>query len=215
MLPVFTMYYMEDMTNNLKLMGVRDVFDINLANMTLLFNRTENSTSEYAFNRQGWINVSRKGFTISAFSAAGVNKRDAVSGKVMHADRPFLFLVFEKSTTTLMFAGRISNPNGWKMDDHEAKAVYKVNWYLIFLMFFFVVIFGFWCWRALSFRSSLILPEIISYSQCSACCSNCVGSCIDRIRSCWCFNWNNPGYPGTLYRGNYSLIESDDGLNIL
>lgn len=133
----------------------------------------------------------------------------------MHADRPFLFLVFEKSTTTLMFAGRISNPNGWKMDNQTAKAVYNVNWYLIFLMFFLVVIFGFWCWRALSFRGSLTLPEIISYSQFSASCSNCLGSCFDSIRSCWCLHWNNREYPGALYRSNYTLVESDDGLNVL
>lgn len=115
-LPVFTMYYIQDMTDELKSMGIRDVFDINLANMTTLFNNSRNTSYEGAFIRQGRVEVSQKGFTISAFSGAGVDHRTAQSGKVMHADRPFIFLVFEKSTTTLMFAGRISNPNGWTMD---------------------------------------------------------------------------------------------------
>jgi len=215
MLPVFTMYYMEDMTDELKFMGVRDVFDINLANMSALFNNSENTTFEDAFTRQGWIDVNQKGFAMSAFSGAGVEKSGAVSGKVMHADRPFLFLVFEKSTTTLMFAGRISNPNGWKMDDASSNISYELSWYLIGLTYAFVGIVGFCCCRAVFSSGSFALPDINGYSQrCATCCSGCLSSCLDRIRSC-CPYRNSREYPESLFQEHYTLVESEDGLNVL
>jgi len=143
-LPAFTMFYCQDLTDELRVLGIKDIFDPVLSNMSAFFEDDKTNAYEDGFNHQGWIQVNQHGFTIASFAGDGVGKETARSGKVMHADKPFIFLVFEKSTSTLMFAGRITNPNGWRLDYHaKHKHINGTNWFGYFFGLFFFGILGY------------------------------------------------------------------------
>merc|ERR1712173_221219 len=107
--------------------------------MTNLFSDGKSNAYVDGLNRQGWIEVTQHGIQVSAFAGDGIGHEETQSGKVMHADEPFLFMIFDKNTWTLMFAGRITNPLGWKLDDH---AHYRRRHHHGFFVFFMVVFFG-------------------------------------------------------------------------
>lgn len=195
-LPSFTMFYCQDLTDELRLMGVKDVFDPVLSNMTALFEDRRNNFYEDAFNRQGWIQVNQHGFTIASFAGDGVGKEDNRSGKVMHADKPFIFLVFEKTTSTLMFAGRITNPNGWRMDEH-ARASEKENWVGFIFGLFFLCTFAYcilrccYNYQCLRLSGSDIIPHRDCLENCMICSADYAETCWDSVfvRCCPCL-WN-------------------------
>jgi len=210
-LPSFTMFYCQDFTDELRLMGVKDVFDPLLSNMTELFGERGYTFYEDAFNRQGWIQVNQHGFTIASFAGDGVGKEDNRSGKVMHADKPFIFLVFEKTTSTLMFAGRITNPNGWRMDKNARRRHLYRNW----VGFIFGIIFVFTtaycvlrcCWNYQYHRQtgSDIVPHRDCLENCMICSADLAETCWDSVvRNCPCCgneepelllpNYNEVGY---------------------
>jgi len=123
-LPVMEMYYVEDMTAQLQKLGIVDVMDPNKSDMRPLFkNTTRLNAYDDAFDRKGWIKFSTFGIEAAAYSGDGMGRaRDKdQSGKVAHADKPFLFLIMDRGSNTLMFAGRITNPNGWYMKDDDVQ----------------------------------------------------------------------------------------------
>lgn len=199
-LPSFTMFYCQDLTDELRLMGVKDVFDPILSNMTELFEQRGHNFYEDAFNRQGWIQVNQHGFTIASFAGDGVGKEENRSGKVMHADKPFIFLVFEKTTSTLMFAGRITNPNGWKIDKHAGhRASEQENWVGFIFVLIFVSTFGYcvlrccWNYHYLRLTRSDIIPHRDCLENCMICSADCAESCWDSvIRNCPCCGNEEP-----------------------
>jgi len=71
-LPAFTMFYSEDLTDDLRSLGVKDIFDDKLANMTGFFEDHETNAYEDAFNHQGWIHINQHGFTVAAFAGDGI-----------------------------------------------------------------------------------------------------------------------------------------------
>jgi len=207
-LPTFTMFYCQDLTDELRLMGVKDIFDPELANMTELFEEPVYQIYEDAFNRQGWIQVNQHGFTIASFAGDGVGKEDNRSGKVLHADKPFIFLVFEKTSSTLMFAGRITNPNGWKMDKHTHWHLEHKNWFGII---FGIVFFGTTAYCALRccynyqylrLSGSDIIPHRDCLENCMICSADLAENCWDTVgRYCCCCRDDEPELL-LPYRGN-------------
>jgi len=214
-IPAFTMFYCQDLTDELKLMGVKDVFDPSMANMTELFEKPGYTVYEDAFNRQGWIQVNQHGFTIASFAGDGVGKEDNRSGKVMHADKPFIFLVFEKTTSTLMFAGRITNPNGWIMDkDAEYRQSGHHNWigFVFGLLFFGTITY---CtlrccynYQYLRLTGSDIIPHRDCLENCMICSADLAETCWDSIiRCCPCCGNEEPELLLPTYRGvDYSQL---------
>lgn len=199
-LPSFTMFYCQDLTDELRLMGVKDVFDPILSNMTELFEERGNNFYEDAFNRQGWIQVNQHGFTIASFAGDGVGKEDNRSGKVMHADKPFIFLVFEKTTSTLMFAGRITNPNGWRMDkDARRRDSEQQNWFGFIFGLIFISTFAYCVLRCcynyqyLHLFGSDIIPHRDCLENCMICSADCAETCWDSVvRNCPCCGNEEP-----------------------
>jgi len=214
-LPAFTMFYCQDFTDELRLMGVKDLFDPSLSNMTELFEKSKFTVYEDSFNRQGWIKVNQHGFTIASFAGDGVGKEDSRSGKVKHADKPFIFLVFEKTTSTLMFAGRITNPNGWKLDNNAKKRyVGRKNWmgFLFGLLFFGTIAY---CtlrccynYQYLQLTGSDIIPHRDCLENCMICSADLAESCWDSvIRCCPCCGNEEPELLLPTYRGvDYSQL---------
>merc|ERR1719373_213750 len=114
------MFYAEDMTDELQSLGVVDVMDPKKSNMHPLFkNDTDLNAYDDAFNRKGWIKFSTHGIEAAAFSGDGMGRDKDSHAKVAHADKPFVFLVMDRGTNTLMFAGRVTNPNGWYLADDD------------------------------------------------------------------------------------------------
>jgi len=217
-LPSFTMFYCQDLTDELRLMGVKDVFDPILSNMTELFEERGYTFYEDAFNRQGWIQVNQHGFTIASFAGDGVGKEDNRSGKVMHADKPFIFLVFEKTTSTLMFAGRITNPNGWRMDKNARhRPLGRINWvgFIFGLIFFgtisYCILRCCYNYQFLRLTGSDIIPHRDCLENCMICSADLAETCWDSIvRICPCCGNEEPELLLPTYSGY-----SGDGYNQL
>jgi len=214
-LPAFTMFYCQDFTDELRLMGVKDLFDPSRSNMTELFEKPKFTVYEDAFNRQGWIQVNQHGFTIASFAGDGVGKEDNRSGKVMHADKPFIFLVFEKTTSTLMFAGRITNPNGWTLDNNAKwRHLGHENWIGFLLGLLFVGTIAYCTLRCcynyqyLQLTGSDIIPHRDCLENCMICSADLAESCWDSvIRCCPCFGNDEPELLLPTYRGvDYSQL---------
>jgi len=214
-LPAFTMFYCQDFTDELRLMGVKDLFDPSLSNMTELFENPKFNVYEDSFNRQGWIKVNQHGFTIASFAGDGVGKEDNRSGKVKHADKPFIFLVFEKTTSTLMFAGRITNPNGWKLDNNAKKRYMgRKNWigFVFSLLFFGTIAYCIlrccYNYQYLQLTGSDIIPHRDCLENCMICSADLAESCWDSvIRCCPCCGNDEPELLLPTYRGvDYSQL---------
>jgi len=117
--PIFEMFYAEDLTDQLQTLGVKDVMDPKKSNMKPLFkNDTHLNAYDDAFNRQGWLKVTQQGIEAAAFSGDGMGHEKKQSGKIAHADKPFIFLIMDRGSNTMLFAGRVTNPNGWYLEDH-------------------------------------------------------------------------------------------------
>jgi len=112
-LPYMEMYNMEDITESLEALGVEDVFDpkrADLRNLTI----PRYQVYETSLNRQDYIKIGPHVLEMASFVTDGENDGDSTNqGKVQHADRPFVFLIIDRSINLILYAGRVTNPKGW------------------------------------------------------------------------------------------------------
>merc|ERR1712096_159103 len=115
-LPVFSMEYKQDVQPILKAMGMTDVFDKTKSSLPQM---TKEHTAIYedAMDREGWISISPHGLEAAAMTGDGPTDPVMATNfgnQVFHADKPFIYLVLDRATNTLLFMGRVTNPHGWK-----------------------------------------------------------------------------------------------------
>merc|ERR1719347_2452964 len=107
------MYNMEDITSSLQQLGIEDVFDpkkADMRNMTV----PRYQVFETNLNRQDYLKIGREKVEIASLVTDGNGDGEPTNqGKVMHADRPFVFLVIDRSVDLILYAGRVTNPKGW------------------------------------------------------------------------------------------------------
>ena len=108
-LPSFETKFHINLNDILSQMGMPDAFDPAKADFR--------NMSDYALclsfvNQDAIIKVDEDGTEAAAISSAGMYKNTSVSMPeppvVFHADKPFIYLIVEKSTGAILFAGRYS-----------------------------------------------------------------------------------------------------------
>merc|ERR1719163_2253779 len=116
-MPVFEMSYEMDASKILKTMGVTDLFNpaqSDMGDMT----KDHPPVYEDAFDREGWIKLNADGVEGAAMTGDGPTDpamHTQLGKQVYHAARPFIYLILDAESETLLFQGRVTNPNGWKM----------------------------------------------------------------------------------------------------
>lgn len=92
----------------LKAMGMKNAFERSIADFSGLTERNElflNQAIHSAF-----VEVNEQGTTATGASLVGTARASASRPPTFWADRPFLFLIQERSTGTILFLGRLLHP---------------------------------------------------------------------------------------------------------
>lgn len=108
-LPRFKMEYEKELTNVFQEMGSRKVFDPSEANLSKLSSK---QTFIGLLKQKTFIEVDEKGTEAAAVTIAGDFTTQA-GGHIPYEvrfDHPFGFVIKEKSTNTLLFAGKVGKP---------------------------------------------------------------------------------------------------------
>eukprot|EP00058_Branchiostoma_floridae_P014652 XP_002600140.1 hypothetical protein BRAFLDRAFT_66648 [Branchiostoma floridae] len=115
-LPKFKLEYSVSLTEHLKQMGMEDLFDSRLADLSGLTGSRDLHVSQVV--QKAFVEVNEKGSEAAA--ATGVVIR-LMSGNfwletppTVRADRPFLFLIRDNRNDSILFMGRVADPTGGK-----------------------------------------------------------------------------------------------------
>ena len=110
-LPVFKIKSTFDLNNVLIAMGMLDAFDINKADFSGMdgMKYPDGLYIKHTFH-QADIEVNEEGTTATAATAVVMALRGLPQEYQLHADHPFIFLLRENSTNTILFIGRVQNP---------------------------------------------------------------------------------------------------------
>ncbi len=108
MMPKFTMNTNYDLVEPLKELGMADVFDdrdANLSGISVADRPYISEAFQYAF-----VNVNEEGTEAAAFTASEVMEESMPILQHYTADHPFLFLIQDNESGTILFMGRVSAP---------------------------------------------------------------------------------------------------------
>ena len=104
-LPRFRMAYERTLNDDLAALGMIDAFDRARADLTRLSTVPGLWISEV--KQKSWVEVNEEGTEAAAATVVAVNE-SAVP--VVRADRPFLFLIRERLSGAILFAGKFASP---------------------------------------------------------------------------------------------------------
>jgi serpin B len=111
MLPRFSITSSHSLVKPLQALGLRDAFDAERADFSgmsrrrPLFIHTAEQTCLVEVNEEGTVAAAA-----THTSHGGCSRPERLPARRFHADRPFLFLIRENSTGTVLFVGRVTNP---------------------------------------------------------------------------------------------------------
>jgi serpin B len=108
-LPKFKIEYGMSLTNNLKDMGMKSAFTPDFAD----FSGMDGTRYLYISDvlHKAFVNVDEEGTEAAAATAVGIHLTSLPPPlPVFRADHPFIFLIRDNSTGSILFMGRISNP---------------------------------------------------------------------------------------------------------
>lgn len=112
LLPKFSMTWGTIKLNDtLKTMGMIDAFELSKANFSGMSGNSR-GLAVGAVLHKAFVEVNEEGTEAAAATAVTMIKASAMEApaSVFKADRPFLFLIQDKRTGTLLFMGRVTNP---------------------------------------------------------------------------------------------------------
>ncbi len=108
-LPKFRITSEFNLNENLKALGMKDAFDPNRADFTGL------ATSEQLFIsavlHKAFVDVNEMGTEAAAATAIAIGATSLPPPATFHADRPFVFVIRDNTTGTILFLGRVVNPS--------------------------------------------------------------------------------------------------------
>ncbi|XP_061417331.1 heparin cofactor 2-like isoform X1 [Lethenteron reissneri] len=104
-IPKFNLQQKYDLKNNLKEMGVTELFQAN-ADLSGMTGAKDVQVS--SFQHQGFIKIDEEGSEAAAVTTVGFTPLTSHNRFV--ADRPFVFIVYEHHTMSVLFLGQVSNP---------------------------------------------------------------------------------------------------------
>jgi serpin B len=109
-LPKFKMSTSYDLTAPLKKAGIKDAFDMSVADFTPMgFSKGDICISQAM--HKAIVEVTEKGTEAAAVTAVELATRSLPPPTpTFTADHPFLFLIRDQSTGTILFLGRVTNP---------------------------------------------------------------------------------------------------------
>ncbi len=113
-LPAFTTRYKKSLPPTLKAMGMPLAFDPNRADFSGIRELTpgENLSVSDVIH-EAFVQVDEEGTEAAAATAVGIKLTSmAPPPPVFRADHPFLFLIRHRPTGTILFLGRLTNPQG-------------------------------------------------------------------------------------------------------
>ena len=103
-LPKFTLKYERTMNDDLKALGMVAPFDPDAAD----FSRMSPESAFINFVKQNtFVNVDEEGTEAAAVTVVAVQPTSIEAGPVMRVDRPFLFVIHERLSGTVLFMGKV------------------------------------------------------------------------------------------------------------
>ncbi|MDH7603767.1 MAG: serpin family protein [Melioribacter sp.] len=106
MLPKFKLEYTKTLNDALMNLGMKDAFMPERANFSKI-SRLKNLFISEVIHKT-FIEVNEEGTEAAAVTSIGVGVTSI--GNYFKVDRPFLFLIYEKNTNTILFIGKVINP---------------------------------------------------------------------------------------------------------
>ncbi|MBN1952781.1 MAG: serpin family protein [Bacteroidales bacterium] len=106
-LPKFKFEYEKELKEILGLMGMGIAFEAGLADFTGI--NPDGNLFISKVKHKTFVDVNEEGTEAAAVTVVGVDLTSA-PGTYMYVDRPFLFVIREKITNTLVFMGRVAEP---------------------------------------------------------------------------------------------------------
>lgn len=108
-LPKFKMTCRFGLNDTLKAMGMTDAFDPGRADFSGMDGRRDLSIS--AALHKAFVEVNEQGTEAAAATAIGMRATALPPPPIeFRADHPFLFLIRERQTGSILFLGRVTNP---------------------------------------------------------------------------------------------------------
>jgi serine protease inhibitor len=106
-LPRFKLEWARKLNDDLTSLGMHDAFDPNgLADFTRMSPRGRELFISYV-KQKTYVDVNEEGTEAAAATAVGIGVTSAPLSVVMRVDRPFLFVIRERLSGTIMFMGKI------------------------------------------------------------------------------------------------------------
>lgn len=107
-MPKFTLSYERKLNDDLRALGMADAFVPGGADFTQMAPAPTGRELFIDFVKQNsFVDVNEEGTEAAAVTTVGVGVTSAPTYPVMHLDRPFLFLLRERLTGTVLFVGKI------------------------------------------------------------------------------------------------------------
>ena len=109
-LPKFKLEYRLSLVNTLKSMGMEIAFNPEQADFTNI-NPNDNLFIDEVLHKT-YVNVDEEGTEAAAVTAISIGITSiGPSGFVMRVDRPFMFVIWESQSNTILFLGKIVSPS--------------------------------------------------------------------------------------------------------
>jgi serpin B len=112
-MPKYKLEYKLDLTDPLKALGMEIAFDRTRADFRRI-SRAVYEAGDRLFiseaNHKTFVEVNEEGTEAAAVTSIGMGVESAPPS--IRIDRPFLFVIRERSSGTVLFVGKILNPNG-------------------------------------------------------------------------------------------------------
>jgi serpin B len=108
-IPKFKFAYEKELNEVLKAMGLAIAFDTDQADFSNIIENTQLCVSDV--KHKTFIEVNEKGTEAAAVTSVEVRFTSIGPSNQFIADRPFLFLIREKYTNSILFMGRVEDPS--------------------------------------------------------------------------------------------------------
>ncbi|HKI46394.1 MAG TPA: serpin family protein [Balneolales bacterium] len=109
-IPKFKIDYTTDLNKVLSDMGMKVAFDPNNADFSNINPNEQLYISKV--KQKSYVNVDEEGTEAAAATSVSIGVNAVISVPVFRADRPFVYLIRERSSGTILFIGKMENPTG-------------------------------------------------------------------------------------------------------
>ncbi len=108
-LPKFKLEQKYDLKKTLQKLGIKSVFNQALADLSGIDNGKKSLYLAYAVHK-AFIEVNEEGTEAAGATGLGVNLKAAIPEHTFKADHPFLFMIYDNKTESILFMGKLYNP---------------------------------------------------------------------------------------------------------